>query len=151
MLNPSFAGNVRVNGRWGQGITAANTSAISYIAPSTGNCTTTAPAGPFINPVSTCLNSSYAPAYTFGNSPRTAPYNLYGPGNYQLDIALVRSFPLHFTEAARLNFRAEMYNVTNHTFFAVASPAVGNANFGTVTSNPNYNRRAVQLSARIDF
>jgi hypothetical protein len=151
MLNPNFAGPVRVNGKWGQGITAANTGAISYIATSSGNCTTTAPTGPFINPVSTCLNTPYAPAYTFGNSPRTAPYNLYGPGNYQLDLALVRSFPLHFTEATRLNLRAEMYNVTNHTFFAVASSAVGNASFGDVTTNANYNRRAVQLSGRIEF
>ena len=153
MLNPNYAGTARVNGKWGQGITAANLTAISYIAPSAGTCTSTAPTGPFINPVSTCLNSPYAPAYTFGNSPRTAPYNLYGPGNYQLDLALVRDFPLHFTEAARLSLRAEMYNVTNKTFFALASggTAVGNAAFGTVTTSPNYNRRAVQLSGRINF
>ncbi len=151
MLNPSFSGPVRVNGKWGHGITAANPTAISYIATSAGNCTTVAPTGPFINPVSTCLNTSYAPSYTFGNAPRTAPYNLYGPGNYQLDLALVRSFPLHFTEAAKLDFRAEMYNVTNHTFFGVASTAVGNASFGTVTTNPSYNRRAAQLSARLSF
>jgi Carboxypeptidase regulatory-like domain len=151
MLNPNYAGTARVNGKWGQGITAANLTAISYIAPSAGNCTSTQPTGPFINPVSTCLNTAYAPAYTFGNSPRTAPYNLYGPGNYQLDLALVRDFPLHFTEAARLNLRAEMYNVTNKTFFAVSSSAVGNAAFGTVTTSGNYNRRAVQLSGRINF
>lgn len=150
-LNPSFAGQVRVNGKWGHGITAANTSAISYIASSAGNCTTVAPTGPFINPVSTCLNSSYVPSYTFGNSSRTAPYNLYGPGNYNLDLALVRSFPLHFNEAAKLNLRAEMYNVTDHTQFAVASTAVGNANFGTVTSNPSATRKSVQISARIEF
>ena len=102
MLNPNYAGTARVNGKWGQGITAANLTAISYIAPSTGTCTTTAPTGPFINPVATCLNTSYAPAYTFGNSPRTAPYNLYGPGNNQLDLALVRDFPLHITEASRI-------------------------------------------------
>ncbi|MGD0442666.1 MAG: TonB-dependent receptor [Edaphobacter sp.] len=151
MLNPAFSGPARVNGKWGQGITAANTGAISYIATSAGTCTTSTPTGPFINPVSTCLNSPFAPAYTFGNSPRTAPYDIYGPGNYQLDIALVRSFPLRFTDVARLNLRAEMYNTTNHTFFGVASTAVGNASFGDVTTNANYNRRAVQLSGRIDF
>jgi hypothetical protein len=151
MLNPSFTGSARVNGKWGQGITAANTSAISYIAASAGNCTSTLPTGPFINPVSTCLNSSYAPSYTFGNAPRTAPYGLYGPGNYNLDLALVRSFPLHFTEAARLELRAEWYNVTNHTWFAVASEAVGNASFGQVTSNPSATRKSAQLDARINF
>ena len=67
----------------------------------------------------------------FGNTPRTAAYSLYGPGNYQLDIALVRSFPLHLSEASKFDFRAEMYNVTNHTFFGVASVAVGNASLWT--------------------
>jgi hypothetical protein len=154
-LNPGFSGPARVNGRWGQGITAANPTAISYIAASTCS-TTTAPTGPFINPVAptgqtSCLNTAYAPSYTFGNAARTAPYDLYGPGNYQLDLALVRSFPLHLTEASRFNFRAEMYNVTNKTFFAVASAAVGNAAFGTVTTNSAYNRRAAQFSARVEF
>jgi len=91
------------------------------------------------------------PAYTFGNAPRTAPYGISGPGNYQLDIALVRSIPLHITETSRLNFRAEMYNLTNHTWFGVASTAVGNASFGQVTTNANYARRAIQLSGRIEF
>jgi Carboxypeptidase regulatory-like domain/TonB dependent receptor len=154
-LNPNFAGPIRVNGKWGHNITAANTGAISYIAPSVGS-TTVAPTGPFISPTvpsgqTTLLNTATVPAYTFGNSPRTAPYNLYGPGNYQLDIALVRSFPLHITESTRLNLRAEMYNVTNHTFFAVASSVLGNASFGNVTNSPNYTRRAIQLSGRIEF
>ena len=87
----------------------------------------------------------------FGNAPRTAPYNIYGPGNYDLDIGLNRSFPLHFTEAARFNFRADWYNITNHTWFAVASSIVGNANFGQVAPNATAPRKSVQLSARIDF
>jgi len=101
-----------------------------------------------MNPVSTML-SSYA--YQFGDAPRTAPYNLYGPGNYQLDFAMVRSFPLHITESSKLNFRAEWYNVTNHTLFAVASSAVGNGSFGQVTNSATANRKAAQFSARIDF
>jgi hypothetical protein len=152
--NPSFIGSARINGRWGRGITAANTSAISYIAPSAG--TQAAPTGPFINPAllapTTAFpnGSPFAPLYTFANGARTAPYGLTGPGNYQLDISLVRSFPLHLTEASRLDFRAEMYNVTNHTFFGVVSQ-LGSSSFGDVTTNANYNRRAAQLSGRIEF
>jgi len=100
------------------------------------------------------INSSafqVAPNYTFGNAPRTAAYNLYGPGNYQLDLAMSRSFPLHITEATKLNFRAEWYNITNHTLFAVASSAIGNASFGQITQSPSANRKAAQLSARIEF
>jgi len=93
----------------------------------------------------------FAPSYTFSNASRTAPYNLTGPGNYDLDVALVRSFPLHLTAASTLNLRAEMYNVTNHTKFNVASTIVGNAAFGQVAADPTATRKAVQLTARIDF
>jgi hypothetical protein len=153
-LNPNFYGQARVNGKWGQGITAANTGAISYIAASGG--TQAAPTGPFITPSLLAATpafpngSPFAPLYTFSNAPRTSPYGLTGPGNYQLDLALVRSFPLHF-EGAKLNLRAEYYNVTNHTLFAVASTAVGNASFGQVTQNLSANRKAAQFSARLEF
>jgi len=174
-LNPNFTGSARQGGKWGKGVTWQNynsttlggpTSTSAFIVPSIGS-TTTAPTGPFITPVppavpspqtvpptpaqTSLLNTATIPAYTFGNSPRTAPYNLYGPGNYQLDLALVRSFPLHITEASKLNFRAEWYNVTNHTLFGVASTAVGNANFGQVTTSSIANRKAAQFSARIEF
>jgi hypothetical protein len=128
-LNPAFTGNARINGQWGHGILANNPAAKGYIDP---NAFTT------------------TPAYQFGNAARTAPFGIYGPGNYDVDVALVRSFPLHY-ESAKLNFRAEMYNVTNHTKFAVASMVYGNAAFGQVTSDPTATRRAVQLSARIEF
>jgi hypothetical protein len=148
IMNPNFNGKARQNGKkWGQGATTSNYTTISYITPSTGTTVATA-AGPFMNPVSTML-SSYA--YQFSDAPRTAPYNLYGPGNYQLDLAMVRSFPLHFVESAKLDFRAEWYNVTNHTQFAVASTAVGNASFGQVTASSVANRKAAQFSARIEF
>ena len=129
-LNPTFSGSARQNGKWGDGATAANYNTIQYINPSA---------------------FKVASDYTFGNAPRTAADNLYGPNNYQLDLAAVRSFPLHFTESTRLDFRAEWYNVTNHTQFAVASSAVGNSTFGTVTQSGTLNRKAAQFSARISF
>jgi hypothetical protein len=148
-MNPNFTGPVRVNGKWGQGTSGDPRYSVapSYIAASTGTTVATA-AGPFMNPVTGILNSY---AYQISDAPRTAPYNLYGPGNYQLDLALVRSFPLHITEATKLDFRAEWYNVTNHTYFAVASAAVGNGAFGQVASNGLANRKAAQFSARISF
>jgi hypothetical protein len=175
-LNPNFVGqSARQNGRWGKGATTTNYTTISYIVPSVGGAiipssgspTSITATGPFISPVAnipgvtvgtavgnqeTLLNNtSYAPSYTFGNAPRTAPYNLNGPGNFQLDLAMVRTFPLHITPATKLNFRAEWYNVTNHTLFAVASTVVGNSSFGQVTSSSTANRKAAQFSARIEF
>jgi hypothetical protein len=149
IMNPNFSGKVRVNGNWGKGTSGdpRYPTKISYIAPSTGTSVDTAQ-GPFMNPVTGILNSY---AYKLGDAPRTAPYNLYGPGNYGLDLSLARSIPLHITEATRLNFRAEWYNVTNHTFFGVASKAVGNGSFGQVTTNGFANRKSAQFSARVDF
>jgi hypothetical protein len=152
--NPNFAGSARTNGGWGKQTLSGNPTAVSYIATSGG--TQGAETGPFINPSLLAATTAfpngdpYAPLYTFANGARTGAYGLYGPGNYQLDLALVRTFPLHFHEAT-LNFRSEYYNVTNKTYFAVASTQLGNSSFGTVTTSPNYNRRAAQFSARISF
>ena len=172
-LNPNFPGPGRQNGKWGKGVNYTNyndpTNAGSYfVVPSVGGVVggvITGVTGPFISPVanlpgvpttgtgaqSSLLNSALAPAYTFGNSPRTAPFKITGPGNYQLDLAMVRSFPLHITETSRLDFRAEWYNVTNHTLFGVASMVVGNSSFGQVTQSAIANRKAAQFSARIEF
>jgi hypothetical protein len=138
--NPNFYGQARINGKWGEGVTAGNFNVSnSSLTQSSSN--------QFID----VRAFQTTPNFVFGNTARTAPYNIYGPGNYQLDLALVRNFPLHLGESSRLNLRAEMYNVTNHTLFGVASTVWGASNFGQVTSNPSYNRRSVQLSGRIEF
>jgi hypothetical protein len=185
IMNPTFSGKVRQNGKWGKGVNWSNynaapvngvpVSASTFITPTLGyvqNGAQVGVSGPFINgtPPSTpkgaatitslltdAAATSTAPAYTspydyqFSDAPRTAPYGLTGPGNYQLDLALVRSFALHFLDTAKLNFRAEAYNVTNHTLFGIASTAVGNANFGQVTNSTIATRKAAQFSARIEF
>jgi hypothetical protein len=134
--NPAYplSKNVRINGKYGTGVTWKNAGTRQFIDGTA-----------FVGPAN----------YTFGNLSRTAAYNLYGPGNYQWDLSLRRSFALHITESSKFNFQADLYNVTNHTFFAISSTSWGvgnsNASFGTLTTNPNYNRRAAQLSARLEF
>ncbi len=130
--NPAFIGSANINGKWGHGVTRAASSytSISYINSAAFQTT---------------------PSYVFGNTARTAPYNLYGPGNYDLDLSLRRSFALHITESSRLNFQADLYNVTNHTEFTVASAVYGNASFGQVSGTQANTRRSAQLSARIEF
>jgi hypothetical protein len=129
---PGFTGPARINGRWGKGVTLANFNSTAFIDKTAFVAT---------------------PSYFIGNLPRTAPYNIYGPSNYQLDLGMTRSFPLHLTEASKLDFRAEWYNVTNKTFFGVASTAwtANNSSFGQVTSNGSANRKAAQFSARVNF
>jgi hypothetical protein len=176
MLNPNYSGNGRVNGRWGHGNTYG--SPVSYITPSYGS-TTIANSGPFIAPAApvctnnilyavtggpavggcvtgqstgaTLLNTAAAPAYTFGNAPRTQAYSgLTGPGFFGLDISLRRSFNLHLTEGSRLSVQADLYNVTNYVQFGGIGVSLGSSTFGQPTSQLN-NARAGQLSARLEF
>jgi hypothetical protein len=130
--NPAFSGPARIHGKWGQGVTRS---------------TYNSPANVFINSSAFQTTGNFV----FGNTARTAPYNLYGPGNYNLDISLRRSFALHVLESARFNLQGDLYNVTNHTQFTVASPVFGNASFGQVSGTQANARRAAQLSARIEF
>jgi hypothetical protein len=130
--NTAFTGPARQNGKYGQGVTYLNynTQALSYINSNA-----------FVT----------TPSYFLGNTARTAADGLYGPDNYQLDLGMNRSFPLHLTETTKLDFRAEWYNVTNHTTWSVASAALGASTFGTVTPSATYNRKAAQFTARLNF
>ncbi len=61
-----------------------------------------------------------SPANLLGNAGRNS---LVGPGLAELDYSLKRSFPLQFlSEAARMQFRAEMFNLANHTNFEPPLP-----------------------------
>ena len=66
---------------------------------------------------------------TFGTVGRSS---IKGPGNWQFDVALSRSFQL--TEAQRLEFRAEAFNVTNSVHLKNPTTDFGSNTFGQVTS-----------------
>jgi hypothetical protein len=82
-----------------------------------------------------------------------APTQVYGPGLNRLDAALRRSFQI--TENVRLEFRAEVYNVMNHPFFAQPSNLnfLNTTNFGQISStrdNPN-DGREIQFAVKFYF
>jgi hypothetical protein len=131
-LNPAFTGGTAKINDWGHG----------------GN-TTTLKTMSYINSAAFITTPSTAAAPVFSNSPRTAPYNLYGPGNYDIDISLRRSFGLHF-EGSHLLLQADLYNVTNHTQFGGIGTVFGSSTFGTVSTQAN-NSRDAQLTARFEF
>ncbi|MBO0860695.1 MAG: TonB-dependent receptor [Chloracidobacterium sp.] len=84
--------------------------------------------------------------YTFGNAPRTLP-NLRGPGYFTTNMSLQRDFKL--TENARLQIRAEAFNVFNRTNFQIPGTAFGAAGFGVITNTED--PRQIQIAARIYF
>jgi hypothetical protein len=126
--NPAYTGKTRINGHWGNGVTADNVN-ISFLDSSA-----------FIQ----------TPAYMFSNAARTAPNGITGPGSYNIDLSLRRMFALPHMEQTKLTLQGDLYNLTNHTQFGAINTTWGNASFGQVTNQANFSRDA-QLSARIEF
>jgi hypothetical protein len=69
------------------------------------------------------------PQYTYGNSGHNI---LFGPGQRNLDLSLSKSF--HITEAKRLQFRAESFNLTNTPAFGQPGATVNGLGVGQITS-----------------
>ena len=129
-LNPSYTGRARLNGKWGAGITPASAGSTPFIDKNA-----------FL----------YAPAYTFGNAPRTQPFGLIGPGGKNLDASLRRTFGLW--DKVNMMFEADMFNVTNSVIWGNPNQSyqgTGTTSFGTISSQSN-SSRDVQLAAKITF
>jgi hypothetical protein len=97
---------------------------------------------PYLNPAA----FQEAPAYTFGNAPRTI--GCLSPGYENWDISVFKSFPIH--ERVTFQFRAEALNAFNTPQFRAPNTAWGNTNFGFITQQANF-ARYIQLGGRITF
>jgi hypothetical protein len=95
------------------------------------------------------------PTGTFGDSGRFA-YR--GPGYFQLDSAVSRTFPLH--ERLALVLRLEAFNALNHPAFAApgssgnlgSSSSLVSSTFGQITSTLNtYGARVFQGAVKLTF
>lgn len=144
-LNPNYTGNLKPNGKYGSGMTWSNASTRQFIDPSA-----------FVTPTS----------YTYGNAPRTAPLGLYGPGNWDVDMSLRRSFKVY--REAEIVVQADLFNVFNTVIFGglnttltAGTATQGNtpvityapsttAAFGTFSKQANQTRDA-QLAMHINF
>jgi len=77
--------------------------------------------------------SCFTPAYAgqIGSTPRNA---FYGPGLIDLDTTLAKRFKI--TERIGFVFRADLFNVLNHTNFAMTSAnrIEANGSFGQISS-----------------
>ncbi|MBS1854963.1 MAG: TonB-dependent receptor [Acidobacteria bacterium] len=124
--NPTFTGDVRINGNYGDG-NVLGSSPTSYLNRAA-----------FVAP---------AP-YTVGNLPRTGVYGLNAPFNSSIDLSLRREFPIR--EKIKLAIQGDAFNVNNAVRFAAPGTNPDQASFGTVTSQANQPRR-LQVNARITF
>ncbi|MGA2807855.1 MAG: TonB-dependent receptor [Terracidiphilus sp.] len=141
VYNTAFTGSPRQNGGWGHGATRDTLGQIQYVNPSAFVQT-----GTLVNP------------YVLGNVARTAPMGLRGPGNYNIDGSLRRTFDLWNRENVKFVLEANAFNAVNHVWFGSTSSnatgsinqVVGNASFGTVVGQAN-NPRQWQFAGHINF
>jgi hypothetical protein len=85
------------------------------------------------------------PAYgTFGNAGRNI---LEGPGYQNVNLALLKQVPL--SASTRLQLRAEVFNLLNHTNFDLPDHFYGSPTFGQILSAQS--PRHIQFGARLSF
>ncbi len=88
--------------------------------------------------------------YVPGNAPRVGADNVWSQSYYDLDMGLKRTFPLY--ENFKLQFEADMSNVTNHVVWGALNGAVTGSSFGEVTALAGNNApRDVQFAARLNW
>ncbi len=79
---------------------------------------------------------------------------LRGPGSFNIDGSLFRTFPI--TEKIKLQFRGEAFNLTNTPHFAAPSGNASAAGFGVITSvlgtgREGIDQRMIRLGLRASF
>ena len=84
-----------------------------------------------------------APQFTIGNASRNP---VRGPAYRDLDVALVKHSTLY--RETELEFRVELFNVTNTPAFGQPNGSFGSAAFGSITSTTT-DPRVMQLAIRI--
>ncbi len=86
------------------------------------------------------------PFFEIGNAGRNI---LYGPPQRQLDFSVFKNFTV--TENSRLQFRAEVFNLTNTPNFGVPQQTLGTPDFGTINNTANAGPRQLQFALKLLF
>jgi hypothetical protein len=88
----------------------------------------------------------------WGNTPKNS---VWGPGRDNWNLSLFKNFMLSETRGSNLQFRAEFFNVWNHTQWEAdglnngISNNLGSSNFGQITQA--YDPRTIQLALKLYF
>ena len=85
-----------------------------------------------------------APQFTIGDSSRNP---VRGPGYRTANVAFIKR--AYFDEVRNLEFRAEVFNLTNTPPLANPNGVLGNAAFGTITSAGD--PRVIQFGLKMNF
>jgi hypothetical protein len=85
--------------------------------------------------------------FTFGNTGRTLP-DVREPGLVSLHFSALKQIPIR--ETIRLQFRTEVFNLTNTPQFGTPGAAFGNPQFGIIASQAN-SPRQVQFGLKLIY
>jgi hypothetical protein len=97
--------------------------------------------------VSHYLNPAAFAQPALGTIGNMRPFNIEGPGYWQVDMALSRTFQVH--EAQKVEFRAEAFNLTNHFIPMDPNLTLAANTFGQITTSGN--ARIMQFALRYVF
>jgi hypothetical protein len=82
-----------------------------------------------------CTNFPAAPALPAGQvycanlAGNVSRNSIYGPHLFDLDLSVLKNFPIRsISETFNIQFRAEMFNITNHDNFVPPQPGSGDSN-----------------------
>ncbi len=84
-------------------------------------------------------------AYTYGYETRD---DLVGPGYTDVDLSAFKNFP--FLESRSVQFRAEFFNLFNHSNYSLPNTSVNNGQFGLITTAAGQGRE-IQFALKINF
>jgi hypothetical protein len=117
--------------------------------------------GKFVNCLAADLTCQYFSVSSFGPVPGLPAAPRYGtagrdilrgPGFFDLDTGLLRTFPI--TERVKFQFRVDAFAVTNSPNFGNPNLAFGSTNFGVITSTasgPQFSSEAGNLTGQRTF
>ncbi|HEX7960233.1 MAG TPA: carboxypeptidase regulatory-like domain-containing protein, partial [Terriglobales bacterium] len=86
-----------------------------------------------------------APQFTLGNASRNP---VRGPNYHDADVALIKH--IRATERLDVEFRTEVFNLTNTPAFAQPNGVLGNAGFGAITSTVA-DPRVIQFGLKLNY
>lgn len=148
----------RINGRWGRGpgANAGNLNTIHYLNLAAFQCPDSTPTD-----IGASCGNSNSPTATWkiGNAARSGAYGLTGPGWWDIDLGIRRTFNVRETATLHLTFQveADVSNATNSVFFNLASsqwnpPSTTTSTYGEVSGqNQSIQPRDWQFAGRFRF
>jgi hypothetical protein len=144
-------------GAWnaGQPVTPVNSTSISGTEVTNGGDRPNIIGTPMLPSGTRTLSKFFNTAAFVGQTPgalgNSQRNTVYGPHFRHVDLSLIKSFPIW--ESVHLDFRAEVFNVTNTANFSTPNAVVQTAStYGSITAmSPAYSPRVFQFALKLVY